>query len=358
MRIVMVKKRLQNGEPCRKCVQAEQLLRARGLWHRLDQVLWADEGNEASAGMVLAREFDVSAAPFFLVYPEGESGAPLVYTSALRLMREHMPNPSGVYVKPIEDGEVAAWQDQFRKAHPREVLRWALARYGQRCALAFSGAEDVVLIDLAVASGQDFSVFCLDTGRLHSETYRYIEKVRSHYGIEIDMRYPEAEPLQLFVRHKGLYSFYDDGHKECCGIRKVAPLRKTLANYDAWATGQRRDQSPATRAEVPVVQIDGAFEGAHGTLLKFNPLANWSSAQTWAYIREHNVPYNPLHERGFISIGCEPCTRPTLPGQHEREGRWWWEESTLKECGLHSTSPEEPASQRAAVVESAAVGGE
>jgi len=138
------------------------------------------------------------------------------------------------------------------------------------------------------------------------------------------------------VRFRSYFSFYQDDHKECCSIRKVGPLRNKLATLDGWITGQRHDQSPGTRTEVPVIQIDQAFSRSDNNLLKFNPLANWSSAQVWQYIRDNDVPYNALHEQGFISIGCEPCTRPVLPNQHEREGRWWWEEATQKECGLHS----------------------
>jgi phosphoadenosine phosphosulfate reductase len=138
------------------------------------------------------------------------------------------------------------------------------------------------------------------------------------------------------VREKGLFSFYQDGHQECCGIRKIEPLERALAGLDAWVTGQRKDQSPSTRAEVPFVQQDDRFQGRAEQLYKYNPLANWSSAELWNYIRMMEIPYNPMHERGFISIGCEPCTRPVLPGQHEREGRWWWEEATQKECGLHA----------------------
>ena len=141
-------------------------------------------------------------------------------------------------------------------------------------------------------------------------------------------------------KKKGLFSFYEDDHKECCGIRKIAPLRKQLLTVDAWITGQRRDQSPGTRAEVPVIQDDKAFARPDDKLTKFNPLANWTSKQVWDYIRDNNVPYNALHDEGFISIGCEPCTRPTGPGQHEREGRWWWEEATKKECGLHAVNIE------------------
>jgi phosphoadenosine phosphosulfate reductase len=146
---------------------------------------------------------------------------------------------------------------------------------------------------------------------------------------------PEAEPLQAFTRKKGLFSFYEDGHGECCGIRKIEPMKRKLATLDAWATGQRRDQSPATRSAIPAIELDRTFSGALGTLTKLNPLARWTSAQTWQFIREQHIPFNPLHERGFVSIGCEPCTRPPLPGEHERAGRWWWEDATKRECGLH-----------------------
>ena len=181
-----------------------------------------------------------------------------------------------------------------------------------------------------------FRVFCLDTGRLHAETYQFLERVREHYKIEIEAFFPQPEAVQKLVREKGLFSFYKDGHKECCGVRKVEPLVRALRPLKAWVTGQRKDQSPGTRADVPVVQVDPTFGSPERTLVKFNPLAHWTSKQVWAYIREHDVPYNVLHDRGFSSIGCEPCTRSTNPGQHEREGRWWWEEETMKECGLHA----------------------
>ena len=137
-----------------------------------------------------------------------------------------------------------------------------------------------------------------------------------------------------------MYSFYKDGHKECCGIRKVQPLRKKLAGLDAWITGQRRDQSPA-RVAVPIVEIDKTFSTQEHQVIKINPLANWTSARVWDYIRMFDVPYNELHDRGYLSIGCEPCTKAIGPNQHEREGRWWWEEATIKECGLHRPNTEE-----------------
>jgi phosphoadenosine phosphosulfate reductase len=201
-------------------------------------------------------------------------------------------------------------------------------------AISFSGAEDVALIDMAVRIDPKVRVFSLDTGRLHAETYRFLERVRKHYRVDIDILSPDAFSLQDLVRRKGLFSFYEDGHNECCGIRKVEPLKRKLATLDAWITGQRRDQSP-TREEIPVVQADNTYGTAEHPLTKFNPLAVWRSEQVWAYIRANDVPYNELHDRGFVSIGCEPCTRAVLPHQHEREGRWWWEEETQKECGLH-----------------------
>ena len=218
---------------------------------------------------------------------------------------------------------------------PRAILELALENF-ERIAISFSGAEDVTLIDIASKIRPDIQVFCLDTGRLHAETYRFIDRVREHYGISIDVLFPDSDAVQEMVKNKGLFSFYRDGHQECCGIRKVLPLKRKLETLDAWITGQRRDQSPDTRNNVPVIQKDNAFSTADKTLVKFNPLANWSSDKVWEYIRGNDVPYNELHEKGYISIGCEPCTRPVLPGQHERMGRWWWEEATRKECGLHS----------------------
>ncbi|MBP8853105.1 MAG: phosphoadenylyl-sulfate reductase [Moraxellaceae bacterium] len=235
---------------------------------------------------------------------------------------------------PINESTLATWATEFDSKTPQEIIKLALTEF-DNIAISFSGAEDVVLIDMAAKTGRPFRVFTLDTGRLPAETYRFIDKVRQHYGITIEVCFPEAAAVEKLVNEKGLFSFYQDTHQECCAIRKVGPLRKKLATLDAWITGQRKDQSPGTRMAVPVAQADKAFSTPERLLAKFNPLANWSSADVWAYIRAFEVPYNELHEKGFVSIGCEPCTRPTLPGQHEREGRWWWEESTKKECGLH-----------------------
>jgi phosphoadenosine phosphosulfate reductase len=219
---------------------------------------------------------------------------------------------------------------------PQAVLRDAYARFdADRIAISFSGAEDVALIDMACRLSDRIRVFSLDTGRLHAETYEFLETVRAHYDIEIDVLMPDPAEVAELVRAKGLFSFYRDGHQECCAIRKIQPLRRRLATLDAWITGQRRDQS-VTRAEVPHEQDDLAFGSATHSLRKFNPLANWTSADVWNYIRSHQVPYNPLHDRGFLSIGCAPCTRPVGPHEAERAGRWWWEEANQKECGLHA----------------------
>eukprot|EP00887_Chlorella_sp_A99_P007423 scaffold2.g7423.t1 len=198
---------------------------------------------------------------------------------------------------------------------PLEIIDHALAAFGSDVAIAFSGAEDVALIEYAHLTGRPFRV--LDTGRLNPETYRLFDT----------------------VREKGLFSFYEDGHGECCRVRKVRPLRRQLAGLRAWITGQRKDQSPGTRQAVPVVQADPVFEGVEGgpgSLIKYNPLSNVTSQEVWNFLRVMAVPINELHACGYTSIGCEPCTRPVLPNQHEREGRWWWEDATAKECGLHS----------------------
>ena len=238
----------------------------------------------------------------------------------------------------LTDEALDTWNASLQNASPRQLLEQALGRF-ERIAISFSGAEDVVLIDLATRLRKDVRVFTLDTGRLHPETYAFMDRVREHYGIEIEVMFPNADAVQNLVTRKGMFSFYRDDHGECCGIRKVEPLKRKLAELDAWITGQRKDQSP-TRTDIPLVQRDTALAAPGASLIKFNPLANWSSQRVWDYIRGNEVPYNPLHEKGFISIGCEPCTRPVLPGQHEREGRWWWEEATKKECGLHSTNIE------------------
>lgn len=240
--------------------------------------------------------------------------------------------------------DINSLQTELKDKNPRKILRTALENF-DNIAISFSGAEDVVLIDLAINIRKDIQIFTLDTGRLHPETYRFIEKVRNHYQINIELLTPDSDILDKFVKSKGLFSFYQDGHQECCGIRKIEPLTRKLTQLDAWITGQRKDQSLETRQNILEVEIDTRFSSENHTLIKFNPLLNWSSAQVWDHIEAYQVPYNELHKKGYISIGCEPCTRPVLPNQHERAGRWWWESGNKKECGLHAENLENPPSK-------------
>jgi phosphoadenosine phosphosulfate reductase len=315
----MVKKRLASGEVCKKCLEVESFLEARGLMSHIDVIVWADERDPGSAGWELAKLHGVALAPFFVVEEEGRTTA---LTSAVQVARL-LSSGGG-------DGSAGPPSEE-----PLEVVRWALSRWGRDCAIAFSGAEDVVLIDLAHRTGHPFSAFVLDTGRLHPETLAFVDTVRQRYGLDLEVFFPDYRAVERLVRAKGTMSFLTDGHGECCGIRKVAPLARALEGRRAWMTGLRPDQSPATRHALPIVEEDARHLGPSGPLVKVNPLARWGAAEVWAWIREHEVPFNPLHLQGYRSIGCAPCTRPVHPGQHEREGRWWWEEATRRECGLH-----------------------
>lgn len=343
----MVKKRLANGEPCRKCAQAEEMLRRRELWEQIDEVVVADEAVPDSLGMRLAREHGVRVAPFFVVEEAGETR---VFDSAIKVAQQVLKpkkeqslgplgfqnvseaNTSKSNETSLDEDTALALARTVEGASPQVILDAVLQLLGRRATIAFSGAEDVALIDMAVKSGHEFSVFCLDTGRLHPQTYRFIDTVRQYYGLDLRVVSPDAVQVEHMVRRKGLFSFYEDGHSECCSIRKLGPLRRTLSDYAGWITGQRRDQSP-TRTDVPELAWDRAHL-ARG-MLKANPLAALSAEQVWAYIRANDVPYNELHDQGFASIGCEPCTRARRPGEHERAARWWWEEATQRECGLH-----------------------
>jgi len=232
----------------------------------------------------------------------------------------------------MDKEEIESLNNELMLKEPYEIIGYAIKNF-PGIYISFSGAEDVVLIDMAIRTKGDFKVFTLDTGRLHPETYRFLDRVREHYGIKIDVMFPKYTDLERLASDKGFFSFYKDLHNECCQIRKVEPLKRKLSGINAWITGQRHDQNPGTRANIPVVQMDPTF--FIDRLVKFNPLANWTLKQVWLYILENQVPYNELHDKGYISIGCESCTKSINPGQHEREGRWWWESDAKKECGLH-----------------------
>ena len=214
-----------------------------------------------------------------------------------------------------------------------ELIQWAMDKYGLKAGLACSfGMEDMVLIDMISKLKGPITIFTLDTGRLHEETYEIMERVRSHYGLKIKTYFPDSEQVEKMVRGKGFFSFKEsiENRKECCAIRKVEPLNHALSELDAWVTGLRRDQA-VTRTETPKVIEDTD----HPPLIKINPLADYSQEQLEFYIEKHKVPINTLHKKNYPSIGCAPCTRAIEPGEDIRAGRWWWENPEHKECGLH-----------------------
>lgn len=228
----------------------------------------------------------------------------------------------------------------------REILQWALETFQPRIALACSfQAEESVLIDMMhKLKGPNFRIFTLDTGRLNQETYNCMDAIRDRYGIPVEVFFPDAGKVEKMVRENGLNLFYKsvDARKMCCGIRKVEPLNRALKELGAWMTGLRREQA-VTRASVQKVEIDRD----HGGIAKINPLVDWSEKEVWDYIKENKVPYNKLHDMGYPSIGCAPCTRAIKPGEDIRAGRWWWENPETKECGLHVSSEHSEAGAKA-----------
>jgi len=220
---------------------------------------------------------------------------------------------------------------EARLAATKATLEEIAAEFTPAVFASSLAAEDMVLTDLILRNQLNIGIFSLETGRLHAETLGMLDVVKNTYGTAITLFKPEAAAVDAYVQQHGLNAFYDsvEMRKECCRIRKVEPLNRALAGNKAWVTGQRRAQA-ATRTELAVQEDDIA----HG-MQKFNPLADWSEEDVWHYIRSNQVPYNPLHDKGYPSIGCEPCTRAIQPGEDVRAGRWWWENPESKECGLH-----------------------
>ena len=219
------------------------------------------------------------------------------------------------------------------------ALAEAAAEHAPAALASSMGAEDMVLIDLIARGGLPVAVFTLDTGRLHPETHGLIQRARARYRLPVEIYVPEADALQGFLAAHGPDGIYNaiETRKACCAIRKVEPLRRALAGRGAWITGLRRGQS-ATRADI----AEREWDAVHG-LFKYNPLAAWSAEDVWSYIRDRKVPYNPLHDQGFASISCAPCTRAIEPGEDKRAGRWWWENPETRECGIHGNPTENQA---------------
>ncbi|MEW6604291.1 MAG: phosphoadenylyl-sulfate reductase [Thermoproteota archaeon] len=224
--------------------------------------------------------------------------------------------------------------DEFESKSAQDILKWAIDTFGTKIGLASSfGAEDVTIIDMMTKISKNRTkIFTLETGRLNQETYDVMDAIRARYGVQIEAYFPDQKEVEDMIRSKGMNLMYEsvENRKLCCEIRKVHPLNRALATLDGWITGLRRDQV-ATRSTTKKIELDVT----HGGIVKLNPIADWSSDRVWDYIRKNNVPYNALHDKGFPSIGCEPCTRAVQLGEDPRAGRWWWENAAAKECGLH-----------------------
>lgn len=213
----------------------------------------------------------------------------------------------------------------------KQVLVDIVADYNPATLASSYGAEDMVLMDLTCKFSPEIEIFTLDTGRLPKETYDVMQQVKAHYNHKVNIYFPDAKDVEDYIGKQGPNAFYDsvELRKQCCGIRKVKPLKRALADKKAWLTGMRRSQA-VTRNELPISEYDEDHD-----LQKFSPLTEWSNADVWAYIKAFDVPYNKLHDQGYASIGCAPCTRSITAGEDIRAGRWWWEDPENKECGLH-----------------------
>ncbi len=221
---------------------------------------------------------------------------------------------------------------------PQDALKWALDNLHPRVAKASSfGAEDSVIIDMMVKINPKSRFFTLDTGRLNEETYDIMDELSKKYNINFEVLFPDSQEVEEMVRTKGINLFYDNVENRhlCCGIRKVHPLRKMLKNLDGWISGIRRDQT-SIRKDAKMLETDEKYNG----IVKINPLIDWTWEQVWDYIKKNNVPYHKLLDKGYPSIGCEPCTRAIKDGEDMRAGRWWWESKEHKECGLHMDNSE------------------
>lgn len=235
--------------------------------------------------------------------------------------------------KTIDDQEAGELAVLYDDKEPQEVIRWALEEFHPRIGLSASfQAEDMVILDMMWRIRRDIRVFTLDTGRLPPETYELIDLVREKYQIPLQVLFPNPDEVEEMVNRHGVNLMYKEVEARliCCQIRKVRPLNRVLRELDAWFTGLRRWQW-ASRANIRKIELDHD----HGAIVKVSPLADWTTDEVWAYIKENDVPYHKLYDKGYKSIGCAPCTRPVAPGEDSRAGRWWWEVNAPKECGIH-----------------------
>jgi phosphoadenosine phosphosulfate reductase len=228
-------------------------------------------------------------------------------------------------------GEVLTLELEQKAGGARELLASAVRQYGKVVYSNSLGAEAMVLTDLIWTSVPEIDIFSIDTGRLHQETYDLLDKLEHRYRRRVRMVYPDSQSLEQLTSAQGSNGFYKslDARHACCGVRKVEPFKRAIAGYSAWVTGVRREQS-VSRARIKSTEWDGEYG-----LQKVSPLLDWSEEHVWQYIRARHLPYNSLHDRGYPSIGCHPCTRAIQPGESRRAGRWWWERAESRECGLH-----------------------
>lgn len=228
--------------------------------------------------------------------------------------------------------EIRELNEKFAKAEATEIIEYFINKYKRDAALSSSlGAEDQVLTDMILKTNKDANIFTLDTGRLHPETYDVMDATNLKYGVKLNVFFPEVVQVEELYQIQGVNGHFEsiENRKRCCNIRKIEPLKRALKPLKIWITGLRASQS-VTRTDTPIVEWDENFN-----VIKVNPLINWSEEEVWNYIKANNVPYNKLHDQGFPSIGCAPCTRAIKDGEDVRAGRWWWENPEHKECGLH-----------------------
>ncbi len=233
----------------------------------------------------------------------------------------------------MQSGKVEEYRDALREASPEAVLSYMNDQHPGKIMFSSSmSADDQIITHMLTGIVKNPAIFTLDTGRLFYETYDLIEKTNARYGIDIRVMFPDRQAVEQMIKEKGINLFYYsvENRKRCCHVRKIEPLQRAIKGYEVWITGLRREQSP-TRNDLYVADWD-----ENNQVIKVNPLLEWSEEQVWDYIHAHDIPYNPLHDNGYPSLGCKPCTRPVLPGEDIRAGRWWWEQPETKECGLHA----------------------
>ncbi len=233
------------------------------------------------------------------------------------------------------DNRVEELNKKFESSSPQDILEYFLTKYKGKIVQSSSlGAEDQVITDMITRINNKTGIFTLDTGRLFPETYELIEKTNKHYNISIKVYFPDWQKVEKMISEKGINLFYRsvDNRKLCCHVRKIEPAKRALKGYEAWISGIRKDQT-VSRFDTKTIEWDDT-----NRMIKINPLLKWTEKQVWDYIKKNNVPFNELHNSGFSSIGCQPCTRAIQTGDEFRAGRWWWEEPEQKECGLHDRS--------------------